>query len=231
MNADRRHALVLAAGMGASALLAAWLRPAPRGVLSHAGPSLDDLIPARFGVWALDRDAASFVRAADRRGRQTAIYDQVLERTFLHPSGQRVMLSLAYLGAQSSDMQLHRPEVCYRAGGFRVGEPSAARLQLDGRTLPVTRLVAEMPGRPEPITYWTVVDGMLVSGKTQGLWDRLQRAAQRRGAAGVLVRISSIDPDPQRAFGVHAGFAAELMQALTPAGRELFTGSPITARS
>jgi len=41
----------------------------------------------------------------------------------------------------------------------------------------------------------------------------------------------AIDPDPPRAFGVHAGFAVELLQSLTPAGRELFTGSPITARS
>ena len=123
MNADRRQALVLAAGMGASALLATWLRPAQRGAPAQQ--------PARrwttwyrraSAIWTLDRDAASFVRAADRAAAQTALYDQVLERTFLHPSGQRIMLSLAYLGAQSSDMQLHRPEVCYRAGGFRVGE-------------------------------------------------------------------------------------------------------------
>jgi EpsI family protein len=224
MNADRRHALVLAAGMGASALLAAWLRPAPRGVLSHAGPSLDDLIPARFGVWALDRDAASFVRAADRRGRQTAIYDQVLERTFLHPSGQRVMLSLAYLGAQSSDMQLHRPEVCYRAGGFRVGEPSAARLQLDGRTLPVTRLVAEMPGRPEPITYWTVVGGRAGEATVLPWSERLHRALQREDAEGVLVRISSIDPQAERAYALHGEFAADLARALAPDRRDFVLG-------
>jgi EpsI family protein len=228
MNVGRRRALALAAGMGATALLATWLRPVSRGAQDL---SRDGLVPDRFGSWQLDRDAASFVRAADRRGRQTGIYDQVLERTFMQSGGQRVMLSVAYLGAQSSDMQLHRPEVCYRAGGFRIVEPHDAHLAINGRSVAVTRLVAEMPGRPEPVTYWTVVDGMLVSGKAQGLWDRLQRAAQRRGAAGVLVRISSIDPDPSRAFGVHAGFAAELVQALTPAGRELFTGSPIPARS
>lgn len=231
MNAGRRRALALAAGMGATAVLATWLRPAPRGAQDLSRVQLDGLVPDRFGSWQIDRDAASFVRAADRRGRQTRVYDQVLERTFIQSGGQRVMLSVAYLGAQSSDMQLHRPEVCYRAGGFRIAEPHDAHLAINGRSVVVTRLVAEMPGRPEPVTYWTVVDGMLVNSKEQGLWDRLKRAAQRRGGAGVLVRISSIDPDPPRAFGVHAGFAAEMVQALTPAGRELFTGAPITARS
>lgn len=224
MNAGRRHAMVLATGMGASALLATWLRPAPRGAQAHAGPSLDDLVPARFGVWAPDRDAASFVRAADRRGRQTAIYDQVLERTFLHPSGQRVMLSLAYLGAQSSDMQLHRPEVCYRAGGFRVGEPSAARLQVGGRTLPVTRLVAEMPGRPEPITYWTVVGGRAGEASVLPWSERLRHAMQRQDAEGVLVRISSIDPQSERAYALHGEFAADLVHALAPDRRDFVLG-------
>jgi len=231
MNAGRRRALALAAGMGATAVLATWLRPAPRGAQDLSRVQLDGLVPDRLGSWQLDRDAASFVRAADRRGRQTGIYDQVLERTFMQSGGQRVMLSVAYLGAQSSDMQLHRPEVCYRASGFRVGGLDAAQLAVGGRTLPVIRLVAEMPGRPEPITYWTVVDGMAGNTTAAPWWSRLQHAMQRRDAEGVLVRISSIDPDPQRAFGVHAGFAAELMQALTPAGREFFTGSPITARS
>jgi EpsI family protein len=224
MNASRRQALVLAAGMGASAALATWLRPAPRGAQERADPRLDDLVPARFGVWSLDRDAASFVRAADRRGRQTAIYDQVLERTFLHPSGQRVMLSLAYLGAQSSDMQLHRPEVCYRAGGFRVGELSAGRLQLDGRTLPVTRLVAEMPGRPEPITYWTVVGGQAGEATVLPWSERLRRALQRQDAEGVLVRISSIDPQAERAYALHGEFAADLARALAPDRRDFVLG-------
>lgn len=224
MNAERRHALLLAAGMGASAALATWLRPAPRGVQSHAGPSLDDLIPSRFGVWSLDRDAASFVRAADRRGRQTAIYDQVLERTFMHPSGQRIMLSLAYLGEQSSDMQLHRPEVCYRAGGFRVSELSAARLQVDGRTLPVTRLVADMPGRPEPITYWTVVGGRAGEATVLPWRERLSRVFQREQAEGVLVRISSIDPQAERAYALHGEFAADLARALAPDRRDFVLG-------
>lgn len=222
----RRDVLGLGAAMVGTAAFAAWLRPAPPAPGETPAIDLDRLLPDRFGEWTLDREAAAFVRAADARGRQVGIYDQVLERTFVHASGRRVMLSVAYLGSQSSDLQLHRPEVCYRAGGFRIGPLSDGVIELDGRRIPVTRLFAQMPGRPEPITYWTVVDGEAMSARAQGWLERLQRMTRRRGAAGVLVRISTIDRDSDAAYRLHEHFAAAMTSALAPAQRDLVTGSP-----
>jgi EpsI family protein len=223
MNIDRRRAIQLAAAMGATAALASWLRPSPRSTRVGSAVQLERLLPIRLGDWTLDGDATSFVRAIER-GRQTALYDQVLERSFIHPSGHRVMLSLAYLGDQSSDIQLHRPEVCYRAGGFRIGELRRAQLPVDGRSIPVTRLLAEMPGRPEPITYWTVVGGEPSSSTVPPWTIRLRRALQRRDTQGVLVRVSSIDPDPERAFQVHGQFTRDLVSAIAPADRDFVLG-------
>ena len=223
---SRRDALRLGAVMAGTAITAWWLRPTAPRAGKGPGVDLDALLPNQFGEWTLDREAAAFVRAADARGRQVGFYDQVLERTFVHSSGARVMLSVAYLGTQSSDMQLHRPEVCYRAGGFRIGDLIDDRLELEGRSVPVTRLVAQMPGRPEPITYWTIVDGEAVSARAQGWLERLQRMGKRRAAAGLLVRISTIDPDSAAAFRLHARFAAGMASALAPAQRDFVTGSP-----
>ncbi|MGE4051188.1 MAG: exosortase C-terminal domain/associated protein EpsI [Piscinibacter sp.] len=223
---SRRDALRLGAAMAGSAAVAWWLRPAANAPGEGSGVDLDRLLPEQFGEWSLDREAAAFVRAADARGRQVGFYDQVLERTFVHGSGARVMLSVAYLGTQSSDMQLHRPEVCYRASGFRVGDLTDDTLQLEGRRIPVTRLVAQMPGRPEPITYWTIVDGEALSARAQGWLDRLQRMGRRRAADGLLVRISTIDTDSEAAFRLHARFAAAMAQALAPAQLDFVTGSP-----
>lgn len=224
--ASRRDALRLGAAMAAAAAGAVWLRPSEPEAGDQPGVDLDRLLPDRFGEWTLDREAAAFVRAADARGRQVGFYDQVLERTFVHGGGERVMLSMAYLGTQSSDMQLHRPEVCYRASGFRIGELTDDTLELSGRRIPVTRLVAQMPGRPEPITYWTIVDGEALSARAQGWADRLQRMAKRRSAAGLLVRISTIEHDSAAAFRLHARFAAGMTQALAPAQRDFVTGLP-----
>ncbi|WP_341890495.1 exosortase C-terminal domain/associated protein EpsI [Variovorax sp. YR752] len=225
MNAGRRSATAIALAMGATAAAGLWVRQPPRPGTTPPRVALDHLLPDRFGDWSIDREAAVYVRAADARGRQVGFLDQVLERSFLDARGARVMLSVAYLGAQSSGMQLHRPEVCYRAAGFRVGDLAHASVDLGSGPLPITRLLAQMPGRPEPITYWMVVGGEAVLSQEQGWSDRLRRAWQRIGRDGVLVRISSIDGDVERAFRLHDRFAADMAATLAQAERELLLGS------
>lgn len=222
MNASRRRALVLALGMGSAAALAAWMKPRPADPADRL--DLEALLPERFGPWHIDPDSVAFVRAADRRGAQVRLYDQVLERTYLNGAGQRIMLSIAYGAEQSADMQLHRPEVCYRAGGFEVGASSTAALALGTGSLPVTRLVARLPGRPEPITYWAVVGGQLDAGRRPSIGERLTRLSQRRRSDGLLVRVSSIDPDAPGAWRLQSEFAAAMLQALQPAARARLLG-------
>ncbi|MBX3604374.1 MAG: EpsI family protein [Piscinibacter sp.] len=223
MSASRRRAVLLALGMSSTAVLAAWLKPS--ALPAAARIDLDRLLPAQFGDWKLDPAAAAFVRAADRRGAQVRIYDQVFERTFINPRGDRIMLSVAYGGDQSADMQLHRPEVCYRAGGFEVGSSSGASLRLPERELPVTRLTARLPGRPEPITYWAVVGGRLDVGERLSLLQRVTRTARPQRGDGLLVRVSSIDQDAEHAYRLHAEFAAAMLKALPAAERARLTGA------
>lgn len=222
MSPLRRRALVLALGMGSAAALAAWMKPGPADPAARL--DLDRLLPERFDGWRLDPDSVAFVRAADRRGAQVRIYDQVLERTYLNAAGQRIMVSIAYGAEQSADMQLHRPEVCYRAGGFEVGARSADALALGARSLPVTRLVARLPGRPEPITYWAVIGGRIDDGRRASLGERLARLRHRRRGDGLLVRVSSIDADAAGAWQLHAQFAVSMLQALGPQARARLLG-------
>jgi EpsI family protein len=223
MTPVRRRALVLAAAMVSTAVAAAWLKPGAGSGLSRL--NLDGVFPSRFGDWQVDPESAAFVRAADRRGAQVRLYDQVLERTFVNSAGDRIMLSVAYGVDQSADLQLHRPEVCYRAGGFEVGPVSGARLSLGGTSLPVTRLVASMPGRPEPITYWAVVGGRFDDGRSATLTERLSLVAQRRRGDGLLVRVSSIDQDADAAWKLQGEFTQALLQALAPADRARVVGA------
>lgn len=224
MNPTRRRALGLALSMGSVALLAAWLKPAPADPAARL--DLDALLPERFGDWRLDPAGIAFVRAADRRGAQVQLYDQVLERIYLGADGIRIMLSIAYGADQSSDMQLHRPEVCYRAGGFEVEPPQRGAVALGPRSLPVTRLVARLPGRPEPITYWAVIGGQVDAGRSATLLERLAGLRQRRRSDGLLVRLSSIEPDPVAAWRHQSAFASAMLQALAPAARARLLGEP-----
>lgn len=224
MTPLRRRALLLALGMGSASALAAWLRPGPADPAARL--DLDTLLPERLGPWRLDPDSVAFVRAADRRGAQVRLYDQVLERVYLDASGRRIMLSIAYGTEQSADMQLHRPEVCYRAGGFEVGASSTATLALGERALPVTRLMARLPGRPEPITYWAVVGGELDAGSRPSLGQRLAQLGKRRRSDGLLVRVSSIDPEAVGAWQLHSEFVSAMLQAVAPPARARLLGVP-----
>lgn len=213
MKDVRRRALMVALGMGATAAVAAWLTPARPDEAARI--DLDGVLPDQFGDWHIDPATTAFVRATDRRGAQGQLYDQVLERIFVNDRGERVMLSIAYGAQQSSDMQLHRPEVCYRAGGFEVGKTRADVLALAGREVSVTRLVARLPGRPEPITYWATIGGRIDDGRQPPVLERFSRIRRRQRADGVLVRISSIESDAPAAWQLHGRFAGDMLAVLS----------------
>ena len=53
-------------------------------------------------------------------GLEAEIYNQEVSRAFVDKEGHVVMLMIAYGESQSDRLQLHHPEVCYTAQGFRV---------------------------------------------------------------------------------------------------------------
>lgn len=221
MNPARRRAALLAGAMGATAVLGLLARPR-----RTAEPALDlsDAFPADFGAWHEDKVAAAFVRPASELANR--LYEQLLERTYVDAAGRRIMLSVAYGREQASGLELHWPDICYRYGGFSVYGKHLADVPTDGRRLPVTRLVAELPLRPEPITYWAVLGGERIADANTYRLRRLAHAVRRQIADGLLVRVSSIDPVAERAFELQATFIDQLLQAMTPDDRARVAGVP-----
>lgn len=222
----RRDALVMLGAMAAASGLAWVGRPSANSDDAAAAPDLDSLIPERFGAWRLDEASRAFVRPAAQQGQRYGIYDQVLERAYIDDAGRQVMLSVVYGRQQSATLQLHRPEVCYRANGYQVRAAQLGRATLAGRDLPVTDLQAELPGRLEPVTYWTLLGGEPVADPAQFRWRRLGLAARRRLTDGLLVRVSSINVEPQAAYELHREFADSLLQSMSPQDRALVAGRP-----
>jgi EpsI family protein len=222
----RRDALVLLVAMGGASALAMIARPAPRAPGTDGLVDLDTLFPEQFDGWRVDEAARALVRPALREGQRYGFYDQVLERTFVDASGQRVMLSVAFGGEQSASLQLHRPEVCYRASGYQVRDVRGDTLTVAGRPIPVTTLKAEMPGRFEPVTYWTLLGGEVVADSSSFRWRRLSFAARGQLLDGMLVRVSSISPDAGAAFELHLRFADSMLRAMAPAERAKVIGQP-----
>ena len=232
MSANRTKAWILAAGMVAVAGLSAVGKPGTLAAMDvRAKVPLERIFPSQFGDWQLDPSAAIFVRPAVDQAKRFQMYDQVLERTYINAQGQRLMLSVAYGRQQSVGLQMHRPEVCYQAGGFQVQDIQSASIKVLGHDFPVTQLQAHMDGRPEPITYWRLLGDGLVTDESSFKLNQLSLGLRGRVLDGLLVRVSSIDRDTAGAHRLQARFTDQLARAMTPAMRLRAFGESATAQA
>lgn len=222
-----KKAWLLAVMMCSTAALSGLFLPRPIDMAqSRAHTPLEALFPARFGDWQLDPAASALIRPAFEQAKRFQMYDQVLERTYLNSVGDRIMLSVAYGQQQSVGLQMHRPEVCYKAGGFAVSDVRHGQLRLPGKDLPVTRLFASMEGRPEPITYWRTLGDEVVPDEVQFKLRQLSLGVTGAIPDGMLIRVSSIDANHAAAYQAHEVFIKAMAQALQPAQRTRILGQP-----
>ena len=214
MNSLRWRTLLVALLMLAGAAAGSWGRPSLYLADQIGQPNLEALFPSAFGPWRIATGQALNLPSPDVQAQLDAIYNQVLARTYVNAAGQAIMLTVAYGGDQSDGTSAHRPEVCYPVQGFAITSNRADSLRVGQRELPVRRLMAQRGTRNEPVTYWVAVGNDVV---TTGIGQKLaQMRYGLRGviADGMLVRVSSIDPDMRRAHTLQAGFLEDLAQAL-----------------
>ena len=204
--------LMLAAFAGGQA----W-RPTTRLADSRPKVDLETMFPKAFGDWRLDERMPLQLISPDTQAMLNKLYNQTLSRTYINTQGERIMLSVAYGGDQSDATRAHRPEVCYPAQGFQLNDRQDGALALGDRTLRVRRLVTQLGGRIEPLTYWiTVGERITISGTEQKL---AQLSYSTRGVVpdGMLVRVSSIDRDSAKAYQLQQAFVVDMAHAIPPA--------------
>ena len=214
MNRLRWHALLVTLLMVAGAVAGTWGRPSVHLADQIGKPDLETLVPTAFGSWRVASGQPLILPSPDVQAELDAIYNQVLARTYVNAAGQAIMLTIAYGGDQSDGTSAHRPEVCYPVQGFAITSNQAGTLRIGQREMGVRRLMARRGSRNEPVSYWVVVGDEVV---TTGIGQKLaQMRYGLRGviADGMLVRVSSIDADTDRAHALQAGFLGELSSAL-----------------
>ena len=212
------------------AALMSWLgfalQPKLQGV-SFTQADFDRMFPSEFGDWKEVKTITPLVSAANP-GELTfnQPYDAQIMRTYRNSQNQVIMLAVAYGQNQRQDIKVHRPEVCYKAGGFSVGPVQAGQIELPGHRLAVSRLVATMPERQEPITYWRLLGDRVVTDELHFKLDQITARLKGRGIDdGLLVRVSSLGVDAEAAWRLQADFVQALDQAQDEAQRRRTTGA------
>ena len=98
---------------------AGWLRRESRisDRLSW-GHKLEDVVPKRIGRWDFVTSSGLVIRP---RSAPLAVYSQLLTRVYLDGKAP-IWLLIAYSAEQTGFLQVHRPEFCYTAAGYRLSD-------------------------------------------------------------------------------------------------------------
>lgn len=176
--------------------------------------NLEALIPAQFGNWQIDNSIIPLQVDAETQSQLDRIYNQTISRTYINTLGERIMLSVAYGGDQSDNLAVHKPEVCYYAQGFEIMKIFADELLTSYGKLPIKRLLAIKGNRNEPITYWVTVGNKAVLPGIDQKLQQLRYGLTGRVPDGMLVRVSSIDNDKDKAYQLQSIFIRDMLTAV-----------------
>lgn len=219
-----RNFLLLALMLAASGLALA-LRPTQKIAEQSAAIDLELIVPRSFGAWREEPQKSVQIVDPQQQEMIDKIYTQTLSRTYINNQGYRIMLAIAYGDDQRDAMQTHYPEVCYPAQGFQLKDKQSGTLTTADGAIPVTRLLANLGPRHEPVTYWTTIGDRVVRSGIQKKIAEMSYGLNGQIPDGMLIRVSSIDTDATNAYEVQTQFADQMLGALTPQYRTKLNGN------
>jgi EpsI family protein len=216
---DRRKFL-LGLAFCAAAGVAAWRQP--RTKLDYLGSEkLEDLVPKSIGPWHFVSASGLVVPPEDEY--QKSIYSQVLTRVYSDGKSPPIMLLIAQNGSQTGFLQVHRPENCYKASGYRISDLGPHPIRLgSSKVLMAQGMEASLDGPAEHVLFWTRVGDKLPTTLNQ---QKLAVAEQNLHGIipdAILVRISVVDVDEQTAFAIIDQFTRALLESIPAAKQAVF---------
>lgn len=225
---SRRDLLV--GGLCAGTMGAAYAA-VPRNVMaSNRNVNLEKAIPKRIGPWE-QIEAPGNVLPRDEDSLSAQLYSQLVSRVYAAPGRDTVMMVIAYGDSQSDTLQLHRPEVCYEAAGFRVirSEPVKFDTENSGE-ITARYLMAEAAYRNEAILYWTRIGNDLPTDRVQQQMAKLSAGLHGIVPDGTLARLSVLVESERAMPDSLPEFANYLLGSVSLPARQALVGArPVKA--
>ena len=193
----------------------------PNKNLDYLGKQkLESIIPDKIGRWNYVSSSGLVVPPEDQMIR--ALYSQLVTRVYSDGSGPPIMLLVAQSATQTGILQIHRPEICYTAGGYQLSaiEPHVVGLPWGG--LPTLSMSATSDSRTEQLVYWTRIGDQLPrSWREQRMvvaMDNLRRIIPD----AIMVRVSTFGNDKARALASMDEFIVSLLNSVSLQVRRVF---------
>jgi len=219
---DRRK-VMLGLGLAAASGIAQARLPVPV-VPRIKEERFTALIPKQIGSFSFDTESGLVLPPSDALSDR--LYDNLVTRTYTNPAGQVVMLLVAYNNKQDGVLQIHRPEICYPAGGYTLTPVEPIDVQITpAAALPSQVFGANSESRNEVVLYWTRVGDEYPRRWIEQRWAVAE--ANLRGVVpdGVLARVSTIGNDFGRTVPLLTTFIRDLHRASGDHMRSLLFGN------
>lgn len=217
-----RRQVVLGGALLATAGIAYARTPYRRLTVIGKG-ELEKVIPLTIGEWSYETQSGLVLPPPDELAAQ--LYDQTITRVYNSSTSLPIMLLIAYGSSETGMLQVHRPETCYPAGGYKLSDSIETTIPLPGgRQIPSRFFSATGSDRVEQLIYW-----IRIGGDFPQRWIEQREAVFRQNLQGLipdglLVRISAITTDRAAAEATVKRFAATMIEAAPAAGKRLLLG-------
>ena len=223
---DRRK-VVLGLGLAAASGIAYARQPVPDRPRIKTD-SFKSWIPNEIGDYRFETSSGLVLPPSDALSDR--LYDNLITRAYTGPGGSVIMLLVAYNNRQDGILQMHRPEICYPAGGYTLSPIEPIEVPLpDGRNIPSQIFAAKSDTRNEVVLYWTRVEGSFPRR-----WIEQRMAVAKANLLGVipdgvLVRVSMLSGDADQAVKPLEQFVQQLFRQSPPHLQNLLFNTPLKA--
>lgn len=181
---------------------------------------LDKVLPEKLGRWTFVSSSGLVVPPEDQLAR--ALYSQLLTRVYSDETGQPIMLLVAQSTSQTGILQIHRPEICYTAGGYHLSRIERHRVKLPWGSIPAISLSATSDNRTEQLLYWTRIgDHLPTSWRQQRLAVAMDNLKGKIPDA-VMVRVSMVSNDKAGALATIDEFINTMLESVARPVRRVF---------
>jgi len=172
-------------------------------------------MPDRVGPWSFASASGVIVPPPDATADR--LYDNIVTRTYTAPNTLPVMLLIAYSNIQDGMLQIHRPQFCYTAGGFRLSP--TVNLQVadaTGAKHGANAFSAVNADRSEQVLYWTRIGRSFPQSWLEQKASVIDSNLRMRTPDGLLARVSVTETDQTRALATLQAFVGALDRAAGP---------------
>lgn len=217
-----RRAFFVGGAMLAGAGAAAARIPQPNKP-PIANDAFKAMVPDTVGQWHFQQTSGLVLPPEDALSAR--LYDNLVTRVYIDPAGQVIMLLIAYKNFQDGVLQIHRPEICYPAGGYKLSPTVATAIPFTaGRSLPANAFSASSNSHDEQVLYWTRIGDAFPVRWTEQRLAVLRANLARINPDGMLARVSMPNDDMTASRPLMIKFIEDLRTAAPPALRRILFG-------